>query len=78
MEKTLEEINCKIDTVLMNQGKLNRSLLPHEYKRLKRNDMPRLLLINENEVEVMEKWLCDAENNVALVRIFIASLHKIM
>lgn len=58
VNRTLEEINYKIDTVIMNQGKLNRSLLPHEKKIL---NMPRLPLTNESDVQAMEKWLCDAE-----------------
>lgn len=68
MDRKLEEINYKIDTVIMNQGKLNRSLLPHEKKRLKPHNMPCLPLTNESDVQAMEKWLlCDTENNIALI-----------
>jgi len=52
---------------MMNQGKLNRSLLPHEKKILKPHNMPSLPLTNESDVQAMEKWLkSDAENNIAL------------
>ena len=72
MDRKLEEINYKIDTVIMNQGKLNRTLLPQEKKRLKPQNVPSLPLTNENYIQAMEKWLlCDAENNIALVCIFI-------
>jgi len=74
VNRTLEEINYKIDTVIMNQGKLNRSLLPHEKKILKPHNMPCLPLTNESDVQAMEKWLCDAENNILLVRIYIYNI----
>lgn len=74
MDRKLEEINYKIDTVIMNQGKLNRSLLSHEKKRLKSHNMPCLPLTNEGDVQAMEKWLCDAENNILLVRIYIYNI----
>jgi len=76
VDRKLEEINYKMDTVIMNQTKqkLNRSLLPHEKKRLKPHNMPCLPLTNESDVQAMEKWLCDAENNILLVRIYIYNI----
>lgn len=74
--KLLEEINYKIDTVIVNQGKLNRTLLLQKKKRLKPYKMPSLPLTNENDIQAMEKWLlCDAENNIALVCMYIYLLY---
>ncbi|XP_071652563.1 uncharacterized protein [Temnothorax longispinosus] len=64
--KLLEEISHKIDTVITNQGKLNRCLLPQEKKIVKPHNMPSLPFRNESDVQAMEKWLCDSENKIAL------------
>ncbi|XP_071652574.1 uncharacterized protein [Temnothorax longispinosus] len=66
LDRKLEELSCKINTVITNQGKLNRCLLPQEKKIVKPHNMPSLPFRNESDVQAMEKWLCDCENKIAL------------
>lgn len=62
----LEEINKKTDTVIMNQGRLNRSLLPNEKRLQKPINLPDLPVKTEDELNVLEIFLED-ENNLAAV-----------
>lgn len=62
----LEEINNKTDTIIMNQGRLNRSLLPNEKRLQKPVNFPALPVKIEDELNALEIFLED-ENNLAAV-----------
>ncbi|XP_029665522.1 uncharacterized protein LOC115236924 [Formica exsecta] len=62
----LEEINKKTDTIIMNQGRLNRSLLPNEKRFQKPINLPALPVKTEDQLNLLETFLED-ENNFAAV-----------
>ncbi|XP_024885575.1 uncharacterized protein LOC112463402 [Temnothorax curvispinosus] len=47
IDRKLENLSCKINTVITNQGKLYRCLLPQEKKILEPHNMPSLPFRNE-------------------------------
>lgn len=64
----LEEMNNKIDTIIMNQGRLNRFLLPNENKFQKPANLPTLPVKTQNELNVLETFLendCNLANVVS-------------
>ncbi|KAK3928352.1 Valine--tRNA ligase [Frankliniella fusca] len=62
-----KEISAKLDQVLMNQGKLNRTLLPHEKKINKPANMPPLPLCSLDQFRTFESFLENNENFTAMV-----------
>jgi len=48
----LEEINKKADIIVMNQGKLNRSLLPNEKRLQKPINLPPLPVKTEDQSQI--------------------------
>lgn len=62
----LEEINKKTDTIIMNQGRLNRSLIPNEKRFQKPINLPALPIKTEDELNLLETFSED-ENNFAAV-----------
>lgn len=62
----LEEINKKTDTIIMNQGRLNKSLLPNEKRLQKPINLPALPVKSENQLNLLDTFLED-ENNFAAV-----------
>lgn len=66
-----EVISSKMDTCLINQGKMKRSMIPNEKKSDKPNNMPPLPLDNVDQLSSMEKYLDDGENFTGVVSFFI-------
>ncbi|XP_018399480.1 PREDICTED: uncharacterized protein LOC108777163 [Cyphomyrmex costatus] len=58
----LEEINKKLDIVLMNQGRFNRSLLPNEKRFQKPANLPDLPIKTEDQLNLLETYLQDDNN----------------
>ncbi|RLU26027.1 hypothetical protein DMN91_002190 [Ooceraea biroi] len=62
----LEEINKKTDTIIINQGRLNRSLLPNEKRLQKPVNLPPLPVKTEDQLNSLETFLENDENLAAL------------
>jgi|GEM_PF-5138214 len=62
----LEEINKKADTIIMNQGRLNRSLLPNEKRFQRPINLPTLPVRTEDELNLLETFL-ENDNFIAAV-----------
>ncbi|KAK3931563.1 Polyamine oxidase 1 [Frankliniella fusca] len=62
-----KEISAKLDLVLMNQGTLNRNLLPHGKKINKPPNMPSIPLSSIQEFRDFEDFLSNNENFSAMV-----------
>lgn len=62
----LGEINKKTDTIIMNQGRLNRSLFSNEKRLQKTVNLPALPVKTEDQLNIFETFLED-ENNLAAV-----------
>ena len=60
----IEELNKKTDTIIINQGRLNRSLLPNEKRLQKPINLPALPVKTEDELDLLETFL-EEENNFA-------------
>lgn len=63
-----QEISSKLDTIIMNQCRLNYYLLPNEKIIIRPTDFPSLPLMTEEDVEKFEKYLSENDNITATVR----------
>ena len=72
--KIQKEVSSKIDVVLMNQGKLNHALLPHEKRTQRPDNSPNLPLSTVEELKVFEQFLKDDNNLSATVIFFFLGL----
>ncbi|XP_067208354.1 uncharacterized protein [Linepithema humile] len=58
----VEELNSKVDVTIMNQTRLNRSVLPAEKRIMRPPDLPALPLYTEDGLKAMERFLEDDSN----------------
>ena len=63
----VEELSSKVDVTIMNQTRLNRSLLPVEKKIIRPANLPALPLYTENDLNAMERFLENDFNLSAVV-----------
>lgn len=63
----LEEIGKKTDTIILNQKRLNRFLLPNEKRLQKPINLPALPVSTEDDLHSLETFLEDDSNLAALV-----------
>jgi len=68
----VEEINSKVDVTIMNQTRLNRSLLPAEKRIIRPSDLPALPVYTEDGLKALEKFLEDNSNLSAMVNLMFS------
>lgn len=73
----MEELSSKIDVTIMNQSRLNRSLLPAEKRIIRPPDLSALPVYTEDDLKVMERFLEDESNLSAMVSFYGVPLHKL-
>ncbi|XP_011263145.1 uncharacterized protein LOC105255525 isoform X2 [Camponotus floridanus] len=74
----VEELSSKVDVTIMNQTRLNRSLLPAEKRIIRPSDLPALPVYTEDDLKAMERFLEDESNLSAMVHYLASfSLNKI-
>lgn len=67
VQRGLDSVSGKMDLMLMNQGRVNRALMPHEKRIEKPHNIPALPLITLKDFEQFEDWLADDRNLSAVV-----------
>lgn len=60
-------MNSKVDVTIMNQTRLNRSLLPAEKRIIRPSDLPVLPVYTEDDLKAMERFLEDESNLSVMV-----------
>lgn len=68
----MEEINSKVDVTIMNQTRLNRSLLPTEKRIIRPPDLPALPVYTEDGLKALEIFLEDNSNLSAMVNLMFS------
>ncbi|XP_011688260.1 PREDICTED: uncharacterized protein LOC105450208 isoform X4 [Wasmannia auropunctata] len=68
----IEELSSKVDVTIMNQARLNRSLLPAEKRIVRPPDLPTLPVHTEDDLKAIERFLDDVSNLAATVH-YLAS-----
>lgn len=63
-----QDVNSKLNTIIMNQCRLNHFLLPNEKRLTKPTDLPSLPLMTEEDLEIFETYLSKNDNTTATVR----------
>ncbi|XP_011859940.1 PREDICTED: uncharacterized protein LOC105557337 [Vollenhovia emeryi] len=58
----VEEMSSKVDVTIMNQVRLNRSLLPADKRIIRPSDLPALPIYTEDGLKTMETFLEDDSN----------------
>ena len=67
IENRMEDINGKLDVLIMNQAKVSRALMPHEKRVQRPTNQPSLPISSVTKFEVFEKFLDDPANLSAAV-----------
>lgn len=76
----VEELSSKVDVTIMNQTRLNRSLLPAEKRIIRPSDLPALPVYTEDDLKAMERFLEDESNLSAMVslRMFCIDFSRVI
>ena len=74
IDRSVENMSGKMDVVIMNQEKCNRSLMPHEKRIQRPHNLPSLSITELKTFHVFDKFLQEPANLSAAVCIYLTML----